>query len=105
GGEKANVLQNTGKCRSQIVAAHREVVRPQADSARALDRARRHAGICRADRSMLPPAPLMKRAMPPVLVSTNRTEPLLVMVALPAVVVPLNCRKPLLVMVAGNASG
>ena len=40
------ILQNPGERRRQVVAAHREVLRAQDDSARALDRARRHAGIC-----------------------------------------------------------
>src|ERR1700719_3215270 len=57
----------------------------------------------RFDKSMLPAAPLMKRAVPPVLWSRNWVRALLMMVALPAVLWFANPKltlPPLLVMVA-----
>src|SRR5262249_25268474 len=55
------------------------------------------------DRSMVPVAPLMRRAVPAVLELKKSIRPLLVMVALPAVLELKNRTKPLLVMVALSA--
>src|SRR5262249_39330040 len=56
--------------------------------------------VVRSDRSMVPAAPLMRRAVPPVLEPSNSKRPLLVMVALPAVLKKSKNSRPLLVMVA-----
>ena len=116
------VLQNAGKCRRQVVAAHREVFAPRKiEPAPSIEPAVMPA-LVRPDRSMVPAAPLMKRAVPPVLELTNSTAdvvgdggvagragaensrtPLLVMVALPAVLVSRNAIR--VVVGDGGAAG